>query len=537
VAEFGGGVSKLDTPPFVSGDQPSAEVALRQARWISALVVLVAVWAVTLLPLRVVGIGFRPIDDARRHVAKVIADKPWEEILVLRPEVTVDPHPGWHALLGAARDLGLASQMALFVLPIVGLGALFLALPLLQGTVRPEPWLTVLLATALASPTFFNRIFIGRPFLVTMCVLLAVCARWQRLRAERLPVGTWATLAALFALSVWIHGNWYLWALPLAVFLLAGETRVTLRLSTALGLGTLIGAAATGAPIAFLSQTLHHPLWALTTDLPKRVLVGEFQPSSGEPMFVAVVLAVVAWRAQRGRAVAELRRDPLFVLTVCCWVLGFHTQRFWWDWGMPAGLVWMARELDGPFAAISKRPRQRLLLTSLLAAVLFLAVTNDRDSRWSRSERSPFLSLDKPAHREWLPAPGGILYSNSMRVFYNTFWKNPNAPWRYMVGFEPALMPPADLAIFRRIQLEHSSDAAFAPWVEKMRPQDRLVIVRSLSEAPRIARLEWHSPYRGMWIGRLPASGSPAAPSRSPQAVAGEEAIAVPEGEEPAADR
>lgn len=514
------GASPTDAPPVPPARQSPRESASRRPsvdglRWIPALVTLVAVATVVLLPLRVVGIGFRPPDDARRHAAKVIADKPWDELLVLRPEVTVDPHPGWHAVLGAAHGAGIRGAMGLVLLPVVGLGALFLALPLLLRLARAEAWLLALLVTAVTSWPFFGRIFLGRPFVVTMCALVVLCAIWPRLREERLARGAWSTLTGLVALAVWIHGNWYLWLLPLAAFVFAGAPRVGRRFAGAVVVGTALGAIATGSPVAFLTQTLRHPLWALAGDLPARFLVGEFQPFDGEPLFVAAMLALVARRAVQRREATPLREDPVFLLAAAGWALGFHTQRFFSDWGMPAALVWMAKELDVPFATMARGSRQRLLVTTLLAAVLVLAVTNDRQGRWSSAERSPFLSLDNPVHRAWLPAPGGVLYSNRMQVFYDTFWRNPRAPWRYAVGFEPALMPPADLAVFRAIQLERSSDAAFAPWVAKMRAEDRLVIVRPGAESPRIARLEWYSPYRGMWIGRLPASGAASAPTTS----------------------
>jgi len=51
----------------------------------------------------------------------------------------------------------------------------------------------------------------------------------------------------------------------------------------------------------------------------------------------------------------------------------------------------------------------------------------------------------------WLPEKGGILYSSDMTIFYQTFFKNPNADWRYILGFEPALMPDEDFRCFNKI--------------------------------------------------------------------------------------
>jgi hypothetical protein len=287
---------------------------------------------------------------------------------------------------------------------------------------------------------------------------------------------------------------------------LARELRVAARLAAAMALGIAAGAIATGNPLRFLSQTLLHPYWALGSDVPSMQLVTEFHPSGGaSPMLVAVA-GFVAWRHLRGRELASLLRDPIFLLACSGWALGLHTGRFWSDWGLPACLAWMAGELDDALGPLRLAGRSRLLLVTVASSIFFLAVTADVRGRWSRSERSAFLSLENAEHLPWLPAPGGILYSNSMRVFYNTFFKNPHAPWRYVLGFEPALMPAEDLAVYRNIQRELASDASLEPWAAKLRPEDRLVVVRGGSSAPELTRLEWHSPFRGMWIGRLPRS-------------------------------
>ena len=49
-----------------------------------------------------------------------------------------------------------------------------------------------------------------------------------------------------------------------------------------------------------------------------------------------------------------------------------------------------------------------------------------------------------------MPGQGGVLYSADMTVFYQTFFKNPNGDWRYILGYEPAFMPDADFQVFHR---------------------------------------------------------------------------------------
>jgi len=89
-----------------------------------------------------------------------------------------------------------------------------------------------------------------------------------------------------------------------------------------------------------------------------------------------------------------------------------------------------------------------------------------------------------------------------MEIFYNTFFKNPQGDWRYINGMEPALMPPDDLKIYRRIQWNEGAFESFQPWIDKMRTADRLAI--PCLRQPPLPRLEWHEATAGIWIGRMP---------------------------------
>jgi hypothetical protein len=91
-----------------------------------------------------------------------------------------------------------------------------------------------------------------------------------------------------------------------------------------------------------------------------------------------------------------------------------------------------------------------------------------------------------------------------MTIFYQTFFKNPNAEWRYITGFEPALMPDEDFKVFHNIMWNLGDPKAYEPWVEKMRPQDRLVIRGGRGSLPGSSQLEWEYGVSGIWIGRLP---------------------------------
>jgi hypothetical protein len=88
-----------------------------------------------------------------------------------------------------------------------------------------------------------------------------------------------------------------------------------------------------------------------------------------------------------------------------------------------------------------------------------------------------------------------------MRIFYQMFYRRPDAPWRYVVGFEPGIMPREDLLVYRDI-LKARTPQAFAPWVGKMRPPDRLVIRSVGVGPPPIEGLEWHHLGGEIWSGR-----------------------------------
>ena len=93
-----------------------------------------------------------------------------------------------------------------------------------------------------------------------------------------------------------------------------------------------------------------------------------------------------------------------------------------------------------------------------------------------------------------------------MRLFFDLFYARPQAPWRYVVGYEPGLMPKDDLATFRRT-LAARTPASFEPWVVKMQPADRLIL-KSTEGEPRIGGLEWTQVSQTVWSGRAP--GGPA---------------------------
>jgi hypothetical protein len=487
----------------------------RWARWLW----VVLAGAALLVTLRVLAAGWMPPDDALRHAAKAYSGRAWSDVLVLRPEIHADSHPGWHRLLGWVHAAGVPTVHGLVVFEVVLLGTLVMGLPA-SFFRRPEAWAFSLLILDLFDPVLYVRLFEGRPYLVTMATLFVFCRYWPRLRGRTAEVGAIVLFVAMAALSTWLHGAFYLLAIPFAALLAAREWQPALRYALATFAGIVVGLLLTGSPIAFPVQTISQLVWSFASGAPPQTLVSEFRSWNGSPSVLLVVALLCVWRVARGAWRRSTVDSPVFWLALLGWALSFSVSRYWSDWGEPAILFWIASELDEVLVPLDRwLPRRRLLAVLALSGLFVLAGSADTGSRWSRSlGRRTYLPAQGGAYDAWLPERGGIVYNPSMAVFYRSFYDNPRGPWRYMVGFEPTWMPPADLAVLRTLMIHGTSARDLAPWLDRMKPQDRLVLLGT--EMPRIERLEWISPRRGVWIGRLKrAAGGTKEPPASLPAV------------------
>lgn len=473
-------------------------------RFASILVTCIFIAVLLLIPLKVISYGYIPVDDAQRHAAKAVSGKSWNEILVLRPDIKMDSHAGWHALLEFVYKTTGCSIDDLIIFSVVFLFIFFCLVPIFFLE-RPEAWLITLLVTVIANSSLLMRLFLGRPYIFTMAVVVILGFIWPRFREKSIPWSSMTVLTILLALATWIHCLWYMFALPVLCFFIARERRAGFLVGICTILGITIGMLLTGHPILFFHQTLSHMIHSLRDHTLSRMLVTEFQPGGSDSLMVIAVFGMLAWRAMRNSWNIKVIYTPIFILALLNWVLGFVVRRFWIDWGIPAICVWMALEFED-FLRNSTDPLslRRVWLTLAVAGTLFLSITSDYGGRWTQNLTAEYLSVDDPEHVKWLPEKGGIIYSNDMTIFYQTFYKNPHANWRYILGFEPTMMPPDDLTILRKIQWNYGADEAFKPWVKKMRLEDRLILRRPSNSTPKIPELEWHYTATDIWIGRLP---------------------------------
>jgi hypothetical protein len=484
-------------------DEPTAAEGSPLERYVPLASWLLVIVTLLFVALKIVGTGYLPGGDARRHVAQAFASKPYTETVVMKPAYQMDHSPGWDWIL---RQLHEKAGLTKDQLISFSLGALMLCFFLapLPWMRRPEAWLAALLAELIAIPELMTRLTQARPLLFTESICMIVLIAWCRSGPAAPSWRKVILTTAAITLSTWVHGTWYLWVLPVMAFFLARWWQSAISLACCWLGGALAGAILTGQPVVFLKQAVMLILTIYREHPPQWMLVGELQPHYGEFATLILLAIVYLLRRQQGRADSTLHCTPLLWMIGICWILGFKADRNWSDWGIPAVLVWLALQFEqlmtGAWAANSLKC---VAAAAVLAVPFFLDATNDLDRRYSRSSDEVRLHADDPSLRGWLPESNGIFYSSTMAFYYSTFYENPQADWRYIVGFEPALMPDEDLKIYRSIQANGGAIQAYEPWVEKMRPADRLVIYSATQ--PDLPRLEWHNGPGVMWIGRLPA--------------------------------
>ncbi len=471
-----------------------------QQRFIRSFILLICLGTLLLTCLRVMGQGFFPIDDALRHVAKVISGKSWADILIIRPEITMDSHPGWHTILSSFQALTKCDKTQLLNFSVIFFFLAFTLFPVFYFR-RGEAWIASL---ALSTVFFFGsiyRLFYGRPYMTSMALVLLFCFVWDKIRDKNKPWPELIALSVITALATWIHGAWYLFMLPLFALVLARQWRVFGLTLGVMFLGVFSGAMLTGSPLVFLHQMIFHALEAFGKNDFQRQLVGEFQPFSGEALVFFLVGGFLLWRKARDAWDNRVVDNPVFYLVVIGWTLGFFASRFWTDWAWPALVFWVALEIQSILERYTDSfSWKRLMLAGTFCLVLLLAVTSDYHSRWSGGV-STWPEMENKEHRPWLPDDGGIVYNDNMFLFYQVFYNNPHAPWRYALGFEPIWMTADNLKIFRRIQLTRFRDESYVPWVKKMTAKDRMILVRGAK--PQIEGLEWREVTPTVWSGKL----------------------------------
>ena len=477
-------------------------------RYVPLLAWLIVISVIVVIPLKIASCGYLPPDDALGDAAKGVSGKPWPEILAVGSSFKMDHHFGWHWLL---REIYLGTHCGTDTLVVIEVAALFIGCCGAAALClkRPEAWLAAMVIFC-AWSGFFQRIMIGRPLVLTITALLVILFAGQQGHLPSLKRWALLWMTPLITLAVFLHGVWYLWALPVAAFFLAREFRWGILLAASSILATLLSAALTGHPIESILQTVTLALRVEGIHATQGTLVYEMRPASADFIALLVLGGLIVLRQLARLEARPLSRSPAFWLAALGWVLGCQTLRFWVDWGLPALVVLVVSDLQlflGSRFAVNSF--QRLGLVCALAFTFYVAATNDVNGRWTRNLTTQYLIPGNPDLNGWLPGKGGIIYSTDMTVFYQTFFKNPNADWRYVLGFETAYMSDDDFKVYCDFITSGGDPRTLKPWLDKMRPEDRYVTRAPREAPPGIPQLEWNYGVSGIWIGRLPRTNAP----------------------------
>ena len=120
-----------------------------ESRIVPLVVISFCVLAVLFISLKIISYGYIPPDDAMRHVDKAISGLDWDKILVIREDIKMDSHPGWHAILTVLHRAANCSADDLMAFSVVSLFLIFCFVPLFFLE-RPESWILAFLAVCVA---------------------------------------------------------------------------------------------------------------------------------------------------------------------------------------------------------------------------------------------------------------------------------------------------------------------------------------------------------------------------------------------------
>ena len=451
----------------------------------------------------IIGNGYMPPDDALRHVAQAVCQKDWPQILLVKDLQHFDIHFGWRDILYSLYDSGVP-KLTLLQFSVVFFILINFLLPLFVVD-NSEAWLiSLILGLTLFSNVF--RYSLGRPFLsqVACVAVIGLCAQKMKKEARsQLPV--FAFLYALLTFSISLRAVWFIFIFPIGCFLLAGKLEQFVKLTVVWLLSTVTAGFLSGDFYTYIFSPLSEIVGSATRDLPSWMLVSELVPRRQSILFFLPVFFLICWKKVNNRDIRSCLTSPMMIMIALSWVFSMKINRFWVDFGVPAYLVWLYTEIDEIFRKdmkIDLYSLKRVGVTIAVCVPLFFIISGDFHGRWSRSVYTKAPDITETETREWLPDQGGIFYNISMRLFYKTFYTNPNAPWKYFLGMEASLMPDDDLDIYHQIVLSLKAQEKLELIVKKMTPKDRFVLEQH--GKPDINGLEWFEIKPEIWSGRLP---------------------------------
>ncbi len=477
----------------------------------SMILLLLILGTLVFIPFKILSFGWNPPDDASRHIAFSTIDAKWSDVLVIDEKYDTDHNAGWHQVLKFLNKYCGFDKYDLMYFSVVGL---FLLVNICGILVAPSPisWCIALLMMLNFDATVLFRLMFGRPYLVSCATTLVVLYLWSLDSEEYKPnfiKKTWVkyllTIIAL-SLGVWIHGSWYIFLLIPISFFIAGRTKDSLKLTGCVLLSTVIGALLTGKFLHFLYY--HFAVtFSIYSEPTFNWLLAKENHTGLQSIYWSSFAAIIILLCMKksNYKLKSIGSDPVFIMVLLCWMGSIMIIRFWIDWGRMALLLWLSYRIHELIKSSYslKNPRIRYCLSVFVLVCLTLCFINDYDGRYTKAALMQPVdfyneqTLDKL--KGWEPGDGGIIYSTSMKCFYQHFFMYPTAKWKYVLGFEPAIMKTEAQQIYRDIGYT-GLEEAYTPWVKKMTENDRLILFNRLYTFPE---LEWIRGNRTWWVGRL----------------------------------
>jgi len=192
-------------------------------RYLPLAVWVIVLMTLLLIPLRIIQYGYIPPDDALRAAGKAVSGKSWQQILVVDDAYKMDHEYGWSLLLAKVHTAFNADADTIVIFSVVSL-FLLASLVVVPWLRYPEAWLATLALSMVTALVPF-RLMLGRPYIITIAALLSLLLLWRRFGVGKPKWWMAALMTGFITASVYFHGSWYLWALPVMAFFLAGQFR------------------------------------------------------------------------------------------------------------------------------------------------------------------------------------------------------------------------------------------------------------------------------------------------------------------------
>ncbi len=467
---------------------------------IAAIIILFAIFLY--IPFQILSKGYRPTDDANRHVAYSISNRQWSDILEFSPGLESDHNVGWHKILRFIYNIFRINKENLLLISVIGLFFLF---HFTGSLVVPNKavWPIVLIMMFLFDRSILHRTLLGRPFIISDVITLILLKIWF-IDQEKAKIWVkYLVSIIVLSLAVWIHGTWYTFFILPTALLLAGKIKEAFELSFCIIFSTLIGAYLTGDFYGFMYFHYAATLNIFSERIYNWQLVTEFAEGNIHIYwFIPTLFIIMLLVSSKKLKLYELTKDAVFIMILLTWLLSIKVIRFWSDWGIVTLMFWLSfklSELIQDMESVKKPLLRRILFVLIISAAVILIPSYS----WSNQRERANYTVDfsKIEFADFKPQDGGIVYNDSMKHFYFQYFADPEGKYKYVLGFEPATMAEENKKIFRDITYSQFHFKAYKPWVDKLTKKDRLFTTEDLRE--NYPQLDWVKAAKKLYIGKI----------------------------------